>query len=238
MKLSKENLVFIDDYLIKNKVKHWDVRMELTDHIASLLEEENVTEENFKAELLKIHTSFGNKINNYRLNKDNTAWIKDNTIYHDNSGFQKLVKEKRKELKRKYRIAIVNTLKKLFTMPVFLMVYFVLLYSAVRFFEYLTLKNIEVIFGVFCLLVITFCVYLSISFRVKKSLALEVVGGIPFSFLVLFMQLPQLLLDSNIEETKVKIIMLSLMFVLAPIYIAGFLLFRAVAKEQKAYLNA
>ncbi len=49
MKLSKENLVFIDDYLIKNKVNHWDVRMELTDHIASLLEEENFTEENFKA---------------------------------------------------------------------------------------------------------------------------------------------------------------------------------------------
>jgi hypothetical protein len=238
MKLSKENLVFIDDYLIKNKVKHWDVRMELTDHIASLLEEENVTEENFKAELLKIHTSFGNKINNYRLNKDNTAWVKDNTIYHDNSGFQKLVQEKRKELKRKYGVAIVKTFKKLFTTPIFLVAYFGLIYSVIRFFEYLTLENVQVVFGVFCLMVFTFCIYLFISIKVKKSLALEVVGGMSFGFLGLFMQLPQLLLYSNIEETKAKIIMLSLMFVLAPIYIVGFLLFRAVAKEQKTYLNA
>ena len=238
MKLSKENLGFIDDYLIKNKIKHWDVRMELTDHIASLLEEENVTKENFKAELLKIHTSFGNKINNYRLNKDNTAWVKDNTIYHDNSGFQKLVKEKRKELKRKYGVAIVKTFKKLCTTPIFLMVYFGLIYSAVRFFEYLTLENVQVVFGVLLLIMFILQMCLLFSVKVKKSLALETVGGMFFSFIMLFIQIPQLSLNFNIEDSNAKIILLIPIFLLVPFYIVVFLLFRAVAKEQKAYLNA
>ncbi len=237
MKLSKENLVFLDDYLIKNKVKHWDVRMELTDHIASLLEEENVTEENFKAELLKIHTSFGNKINNYRLNKDNTAWVKDNTIYHDNSGFQKLVKEKRKELKRKYSAAFVNTFKKLFTTPIFLMVYFALIYLVVVFFEYLTLKNVEVVF--FACYVVIFVLYIFlVSNKINKSLALETVGGRFFGFVMLFIQIPQLSSFFNIEASTAKIILLSSIFLLVPFYIVGILLFRAVAKEQKTYLNA
>ncbi len=238
MKLSKENLVFIDDYLIKNKVKHWDVRMELTDHIARLLEEENVTEENFKAELLKIHISFGNKINNYRLNKDNTAWIKDNTIYHDNSGFQKLVQEKRKELKRKYRIAIINIFKKLFTAPIFLMVYFALLYSAVRFFEYLTPKYFQIFFGVFVLIMFIINTYLLVSVKVKKSLALDTVGGMFFGFLMLFIQIFSFSSNYNIEDSNAKIILLSSIFLLVPFYIVGILLFRAVAKEQKTYLNA
>lgn len=38
MKLTKENIQFIDNYLIKNEVKYWDIRMEMTDHIASDIE--------------------------------------------------------------------------------------------------------------------------------------------------------------------------------------------------------
>ncbi len=40
MKLSKENLVFIDTYLLNSNVVHTDVRLELTDHIASAIEQE------------------------------------------------------------------------------------------------------------------------------------------------------------------------------------------------------
>ncbi len=39
MKLTKEQIQFIDDYLKEQKVKFWDIRIELIDHIASKLEE-------------------------------------------------------------------------------------------------------------------------------------------------------------------------------------------------------
>ena len=39
MKLTKKEIKYIDNYLIKSKVKYWDVRVELLDHIASAVEE-------------------------------------------------------------------------------------------------------------------------------------------------------------------------------------------------------
>ena len=40
MNLSKEELQFIDNYLENSGVIYMDVRLELTDHIASAIEEE------------------------------------------------------------------------------------------------------------------------------------------------------------------------------------------------------
>ena len=39
MKLNKDQIATIDDYLKKNGVKYWDVRLEMIDHLASKLEE-------------------------------------------------------------------------------------------------------------------------------------------------------------------------------------------------------
>ena len=39
MKLTNQNLEFIDNYLLKSEVIYDDIRLELTDHIASSLEE-------------------------------------------------------------------------------------------------------------------------------------------------------------------------------------------------------
>jgi len=39
MKLTKDQIQYIDNYLIKNEVKYWDVRLELLDHIALSVED-------------------------------------------------------------------------------------------------------------------------------------------------------------------------------------------------------
>lgn len=39
MKLNKEEILFIENYLIEQGVKYWDVRIELIDHLATKLEE-------------------------------------------------------------------------------------------------------------------------------------------------------------------------------------------------------
>jgi hypothetical protein len=40
-KLTKEDVQFIDQYLIKNDIKFWDVRIELIDHLATEFEQES-----------------------------------------------------------------------------------------------------------------------------------------------------------------------------------------------------
>jgi hypothetical protein len=41
MKLSKDQIITIDDYLKENGVKYWDIRLELIDHLASKLEKQD-----------------------------------------------------------------------------------------------------------------------------------------------------------------------------------------------------
>lgn len=41
MKLSKEQIKYIDDYLIEGGIKFWDIRLELIDHFASKLEKQD-----------------------------------------------------------------------------------------------------------------------------------------------------------------------------------------------------
>ena len=39
MKLTKDEIKYIDNYLLKNEVRFWDVRLELLDHIVSSVED-------------------------------------------------------------------------------------------------------------------------------------------------------------------------------------------------------
>ena len=41
MKLSKDQIKYIDDYLKDNGIKYWDIRLELIDHLASKLEKQD-----------------------------------------------------------------------------------------------------------------------------------------------------------------------------------------------------
>ncbi|WP_282030253.1 hypothetical protein [Winogradskyella eximia] len=99
MKLTKEEIQFIDNYLIKNEVKFWDVRLELLDHIVSAVEDKMTNDGiSFNEALLEIHHKFGNRIHNgytYRLDFNKAIFI-------DNKGFKKFTLKKQKEIRRKH----------------------------------------------------------------------------------------------------------------------------------------
>ncbi|MDO5978823.1 hypothetical protein [Flavivirga spongiicola] len=95
-KLNKAEILYIDNYLIKNEVKYWDVRTELLDHIVSAVEEKIDKEGiSFNEALLDVHEGFGNKLGHYK----NPSFEKQ--LYYSNIGFKKLLKTKRKEIRRK-----------------------------------------------------------------------------------------------------------------------------------------
>ncbi|WP_178986369.1 hypothetical protein [Winogradskyella helgolandensis] len=109
MKLTKEEIQFIDDYLIKNKVKYWDVRLELLDHIVSAVEEK-ITKGgmSFNEALLQVHRGFGNQFIEFGVPKNK---IFESGLYQSNIGFKKFIRNKQKALGRKYRKMTWNHLK-------------------------------------------------------------------------------------------------------------------------------
>ena len=106
MKLTKEEIKYIDNYLIKNEVKYWDVRLELLDHIVSAVEDKIENEGiSLNEALLEVHHGFGNRIHNgysYELDFEKALFI-------DNKGFKKFTLKKQKEIGRKQRWHYWNT---------------------------------------------------------------------------------------------------------------------------------
>lgn len=100
MKLTKEEIKFIDNYLIKNEVKHWDVRLELLDHIVSAVEDK-MSEDgiSFNEALLEVHQGFGNQFIEFSIPKGK---IFENGLYQSNIGFKKFTRKKQKEIRRKH----------------------------------------------------------------------------------------------------------------------------------------
>ena len=101
MKLIKEEIQFIENYLIKNEVKYWDVRIELLDHIVSAVEDKIEKEGiSFNEALLDVHQGFGNKTKIWGVYNDK---LMKSGLYADNKGFKSFTMLKQKELGRKYR---------------------------------------------------------------------------------------------------------------------------------------
>jgi len=86
--LTKEQTQFIENYLIEQGVKYWDVRIELIDHIATELEE------------------------NPKLKLTRTFLIRE---FGTTISLDKLIHEKRKSLNKKYLKLVFNEVKEIFS---------------------------------------------------------------------------------------------------------------------------
>jgi uncharacterized protein with PQ loop repeat len=131
MKLIKEEIKFIDNYLIKNEVQFWDVRLELFDHIVSAVEDKIANEGiSFNEALLDVHRGFGNPFIELGVDKSK---IFEKGLHQSNIGFKKFIRQKQKELGRKYRKITWKHLKIKLTNSHFLMGYiaFVLLFISI-----------------------------------------------------------------------------------------------------------
>lgn len=121
MKLSKDQIQFIDRYLIKNEVKFWDVRLELLDHIVSAVEDKITNDKiSFKEALLQVHRGFGNQLIRGRISQ-HSDWT--NGLYQANNGFKKFIRTKQKEIGKKYRRVYWSTFPKFFGSSPFVLEY-------------------------------------------------------------------------------------------------------------------
>ncbi|RED46427.1 hypothetical protein DFQ10_101197 [Winogradskyella eximia] len=112
MKLTKEEIQFIDNYLIKNEVKFWDVRLELLDHIVSAVEDKMTNDGiSFNEALLEVHRGFGNQFIEFGVPKDK---IFEKGLYQSNIGFKKFTRKKQRELGKGYNRMFLKLIKQSF----------------------------------------------------------------------------------------------------------------------------
>ena len=118
-KLTKAEIKFIDNYLIKNGVKFWDVRLELLDHIVSAVEDKMANDGvSFNEALLEVHRGFGNQFIEFGTPKKE---IFTKGLYQSNIGFEKFIRNKQKELGRQQRKIYRRTFIKFLTSSRFLL---------------------------------------------------------------------------------------------------------------------
>jgi hypothetical protein len=78
MELTKEQIKYIDEHLEKNGIKYWDLRIEMIDHIVSIIEL-TVTSDNFKKEFKSSLKNIGWYGNLSHLNRE--GWQNVNIKY-------------------------------------------------------------------------------------------------------------------------------------------------------------
>lgn len=109
MKLTTNQIQYIDDYLKHHKVKYWDIRIELLDHIVTTVEEKITQGITFDDAMIEVHKSFGNSMKMFW----NTGV--EYSIYVNGDGFKSLIQTKRIQINKKYRKLyfkeIINFLK-------------------------------------------------------------------------------------------------------------------------------
>lgn len=95
MELTKEQLLQIDNYILSCGIKYYDVRAEIVDHFANILEEKLAKnpELDFKKEIINIHRNFSG------------------------SGFSKLLEEKTKSVQKKFYKQSLKHLITFFKLP-------------------------------------------------------------------------------------------------------------------------
>ncbi|WP_339659596.1 hypothetical protein [uncultured Polaribacter sp.] len=146
MELSKEQLLQIDNYIFSCGIKFYDVRAEIVDHFANILEEKlakNPTLD-FKKEIINIHRNFSN------------------------AGFKKLLKEKQKSVSKKFYKQSLKHLSTFFKLPkiIITIALFYSLLQTMNLFE----DKADFFASLSFLGMISFLVYMSISLvRNKKK---------------------------------------------------------------------
>ena len=145
MELTKEQLLQIDNYVFSCGIKYYDVRTEIVDHFANILEQKLAENPdiNFKKEIQNIHRNFSDR------------------------GFSNLLKDKTKAVQKKFYKATLKHLITFFKLPRILI-------SAGIFYALFLLMNLfedkkDFFFGLYSiLLLIVFYVFYQIK-QTKKN---------------------------------------------------------------------
>jgi hypothetical protein len=188
MKLTKEQITYIDDYLKHHKVKYWDIRIELLDHIATTVEEKLAQGISFDDAMIEVHKSFGNSMKMF--------WNSgiEYGIFVNSDGYKDLIQTKREQINKQYRNEYFKEFFNLFKSVKTLSLIFLLVFIEYILFNSLSNLNFKR-FNLILFLIPVVLIVLAMAiqyFKKNKSLHLEYTSFYAtFSFFMLnvFVQL-------------------------------------------------
>ncbi len=176
MKLSKEQIQYIDDYLKYHKFKYWDIRYEILDHIVNTVEYKMDQGISFDNAMIDVHQSFGNSMKMFW----NTHI--EYSIFANGNGYKKLIHNKQQELHKKYRNLIFKEFKNFFksfkniAFLIILILFEIVLFKSINHKSFLRMNLLTSIFPIIIYL------YILIKNTIKKnnSLSLNLTYGMMF----------------------------------------------------------
>lgn len=239
MKLTKEQIQYIDDYLKHHQIKYWDIKIELLDHIVLKVEELMTKGVSFSQALEKVHVSFGNSLKRF--------WNShiEYSIFANGTGYKNFVSVKRKQINKKYRKNFWCEIKYIVTNPKYL--FFLLLFSFISYYFifYVDKKAMKVFLASIVFLPLLTAYYYSIKMWLKtkkaKSINLEYAlfyAGTSLIFFNLFFQtlspkgMFHLLNENQFKWALVLAIPITLVF-----NYAGFLVYKKAYKYYNDLYN-
>ena len=182
MKLSKEQIKYIDDYLKHHKFKYWDIRFEVLDHIVNTVENKMDNGISFDDAMIEVHQSFGNSMK--KLWNTGIEY----SIFANGNAYKYLIQNKKKELNKKYRNLIFKEFKNFFKSLNNIAFLFVIglieiiLYTHLNHKSFLRLNFLTVIIPLIIYIYIAIKNYVKMNF----SLSLNIIyGNLFFPFLMI-----------------------------------------------------
>lgn len=172
MKLTKDQITYIDDYLKHHKVKYWDIRIELLDHIVSTVEEKMERGISFDDAMIEVHQSFGNSMKIF--------WNSgvEYSIFVNSDGYKDLIQTKRKQINKKYRKSYFKEFINLFKSVKALSLICLLIFSEYLLFNSMSSLNFKRINLLLFIVPMVFVIFITIKQGLKKnkSIHLEYAG--------------------------------------------------------------
>jgi len=210
MKLSKDQIITIDDYLKENGVKYWDIRLELIDHFASKLE----------------------KLDYVDLSKN--LFIREFGTY---ASLEYIQEEKRKSINKKYRKLFFQEVLNFFKSTKNILTFIVLSFFYYQFYKHLNTKVFLKLSVLLAFIPVIIALLFQFYIWIKKNKSIYLAPALfyfMFTFLLYNMVIQLTINDSFFEipgQTQGVIILISL-----PIYLVGmFSGFKVFNKTHKEY---
>lgn len=210
MILHREQIIFIDNYLKEKGVKYWDIRLEMIDHIASKIEEN----ENIILSKEFLNKEFGS---NYQINKT--------------------VHERCKSVNKKYRKQYFSEIKSFFLSIKNNLIFFILTFSnylLISSLEYSLFRLINTIILVMIALV-SILLYSKSILKKNRSINLEY-ASFYFSFGFIILQaLIQFTSPKGIFNAPIQVQAYSLVILTPIILIVTYCGYKIYIKTSKKY---
>lgn len=195
MELTKEQILYIDDFLKNKGIKYWDIRIEMIDHIVSEIEK-NSTNNDF-------NKSFKNSL-------DKLGWL-GNLSYLNTEGWKNVNRKYRRE----YHKGFINFFKSYKNVSIFI-VFFIAFYSVSEIISFKFFKNLSYILFLLPMALVFIEFGKSLFKKYGKSVNLDYgVSYMIMSFLILNV-FPMFFRDA------VEILQKTAWFILLPIHYVAF----------------